>query len=377
MISQLLNFSTILIIFIGITASIILWWRSRKCDDKLIRGYCYAAIAMYLVIATMVELGYYVIRYDRVEVLHMGYFIGCYIGLQIFYLSLDSTFEQSWTKNPSVWVTCNTFPAIYILLNIFNVYILDHKLPSFYSYSQAFGATGFDEFHLICRLLAMAFTTYYIALLSFFILDSYRKRRARAHKLEYDKHRLTWLERDAMIWIGLIIAAFVGVFLPSALYQLALRALIIWAVIDNALGNYKLITGYDAMHGDMSSKDPLQVISFRLYQWLEAEEFPLSHGVPTIETVAQQAGITEESFTKYLYEYKSMTFTEWVSEQKMVYCKRLLMNSDLNVSEVAYKAGYSNVAAMNRAFSRRYGMSPTEMRNKGKVDDMIHYPKWW
>lgn len=45
--------------------------------------------------------------------------------------------------------------------------------------------------------------------------------------------------------------------------------------------------------------------------------------------------------------------------------KYLLQNfPDLNIAEVAYKCGYSQVPNFSRAFTNYYGTTPTEVKNE-------------
>jgi AraC-like DNA-binding protein len=54
---------------------------------------------------------------------------------------------------------------------------------------------------------------------------------------------------------------------------------------------------------------------------------------------------------------------EYVTEQAEI----LLMQTDMNVSDVAYQLGFDNVPYFSRLFKKAKGFSPGEIRNQGKV----------
>ena len=70
----------------------------------------------------------------------------------------------------------------------------------------------------------------------------------------------------------------------------------------------------------------------------------------------------------------------------MIHCRELLKDDDKNISEIAYECGYSDLAAMSKAFKKRFGVAPTIYRktlsdNKrakttGLAKDEVQSMKW-
>ena len=56
------------------------------------------------------------------------------------------------------------------------------------------------------------------------------------------------------------------------------------------------------------------------------------------------------------------SYTELVQEKRLSQAAWLLRNTDENVSDVAYLAGYENMSYFHRIFHARFGMSPKEYR---------------
>lgn len=83
-----------------------------------------------------------------------------------------------------------------------------------------------------------------------------------------------------------------------------------------------------------------------------------------MEKTAESIGISTSSLSYYIYEFASKTFLSWQSECRMKYCKELLEDERKNISEIAYECGYSDLAAMSKAFKKRFGVAPTIYRRK-------------
>lgn len=56
-------------------------------------------------------------------------------------------------------------------------------------------------------------------------------------------------------------------------------------------------------------------------------------------------------------------FTPYVNEVRIARAGRLLLESQLGISEIAYACGYGNLSNFNRCFRLNVGRSPREYRN--------------
>jgi AraC-like DNA-binding protein len=84
----------------------------------------------------------------------------------------------------------------------------------------------------------------------------------------------------------------------------------------------------------------------------------------SIETVAQRQGITPR-YVSMLFESDATTFSEFVLIQRLNRAHRMLIDarfSDRTVSSVAFEAGFGDLSYFNRAFRRRYGATPSDVR---------------
>ncbi len=70
-----------------------------------------------------------------------------------------------------------------------------------------------------------------------------------------------------------------------------------------------------------------------------------------------------------LFESEGTTFTEYVLGQRLTRARRLLtdpLHANQKVSAIALDIGFGDLSYFNRAFRRRYGMTPSELRAAAK-----------
>lgn len=88
-------------------------------------------------------------------------------------------------------------------------------------------------------------------------------------------------------------------------------------------------------------------------------------GKSDINTIAQQMGMNVSTLRQRLTSTLSVTPKNYVLRMRLQKAKYLLQNfPDLNIAEVAYKCGYSQVPNFSRAFTNYYGTTPTEVKNE-------------
>jgi AraC-like DNA-binding protein len=86
----------------------------------------------------------------------------------------------------------------------------------------------------------------------------------------------------------------------------------------------------------------------------------------SIDAVALRNGITPR-YVSMLLENDATTFSESVLAQRLHRAHQMLTDqrwSDRTVSSVAFDAGFGDLSYFNRAFRRRYGATPSDIRRK-------------
>jgi AraC-like DNA-binding protein len=90
----------------------------------------------------------------------------------------------------------------------------------------------------------------------------------------------------------------------------------------------------------------------------------------SIDTLALRHGITPR-YVSMLFEGDATTFSEFVLALRLQRAHRMLTDprySDRTVSSVAFDAGFGDLSYFNRAFRRRYGATPSDIRRKARSE---------
>jgi AraC-like DNA-binding protein len=82
------------------------------------------------------------------------------------------------------------------------------------------------------------------------------------------------------------------------------------------------------------------------------------------DAVAAVAHLSPSAFSRFFKSGTGMTFQEFVAEVRIGHACRHLIESELNVTEIALSCGFADVSAFDRSFHRVKRMSPTEYRHR-------------
>lgn len=83
---------------------------------------------------------------------------------------------------------------------------------------------------------------------------------------------------------------------------------------------------------------------------------------------ARRAGLTPAAFSRYFRRKMGHTFEAFVNEVRVGrICRGLLDEPGRSVAEIAFAAGYNNLANFNRQFRRRTGLTPGAFRRSHGV----------
>jgi len=82
-----------------------------------------------------------------------------------------------------------------------------------------------------------------------------------------------------------------------------------------------------------------------------------------IDVIARRQGVTAR-YVQQLFEREGTTFTEFVRQSRLALAFRHLQDSsiDTTIASIAFDSGFADLSNFNRAFRRRYGATPSEVR---------------
>jgi len=84
----------------------------------------------------------------------------------------------------------------------------------------------------------------------------------------------------------------------------------------------------------------------------------------SIKEIADKLNISESGFYKFIKQHTQKTYTSLVNEFRINHASRLLMSSDLSITEVGFDSGFNNISYFNRKFKSTHGCTPVEFRKR-------------
>ena len=66
---------------------------------------------------------------------------------------------------------------------------------------------------------------------------------------------------------------------------------------------------------------------------------------------------------RYFKENMGTSFVDYLRDYRLTMAARLLLVSDDTVLSIAEEVGFDNLSYFNRAFKKKYGVTPREYRN--------------
>ncbi len=89
------------------------------------------------------------------------------------------------------------------------------------------------------------------------------------------------------------------------------------------------------------------------------------------KTLAENVFLSPDYLSRIFRQETGVSLSEYIIRCRMREAKRLLIETDKPVGDIAYQTGYANVAYFTKVFRERYGMSPGKFRReKGIVQSV-------
>jgi transcriptional regulator GlxA family with amidase domain len=89
----------------------------------------------------------------------------------------------------------------------------------------------------------------------------------------------------------------------------------------------------------------------------------------TVATLAKLANMSARTFARRFVEETGRTPMQWVTDQRVLYARRLLEETDLDIDRVADKAGFGTATLLRHHFRRVVGVTPSDYRRRFSGDE--------
>jgi AraC-like DNA-binding protein len=81
-----------------------------------------------------------------------------------------------------------------------------------------------------------------------------------------------------------------------------------------------------------------------------------------LSDAADLIGMSESAFSKYFKRVSGQTFSDTVRKLRLAHAGKLLKETNLPVSAIYQRVGYTNLSNFNRQFRAHYGLTPRDFR---------------
>jgi len=82
----------------------------------------------------------------------------------------------------------------------------------------------------------------------------------------------------------------------------------------------------------------------------------------SLEEVAEQAFMSKEAFCRFFKLRTRRTFTQYVQQLRITEAKKLLLETDLSISQVSFQVGFQTLSHFNKTFKGLTEMTPKDWR---------------
>ena len=98
---------------------------------------------------------------------------------------------------------------------------------------------------------------------------------------------------------------------------------------------------------------------------------PDLHGYLTddisLEEIAKVANLSPTAFCRLFKQRTNRHFVEYLNEVRISNACKFLLETSLNVSEIAFQCGYKTLSNFNKIFKKTTGLAPKEYRQKTEM----------
>ena len=83
----------------------------------------------------------------------------------------------------------------------------------------------------------------------------------------------------------------------------------------------------------------------------------------TLEDAADLAGFSKYHFSRLFKQYTDTSFYKYLNQKRISHAKKLLLDPQISVTDVALQSGFTSLSAFLRMFKQMNQCTPTEFRS--------------
>ena len=82
-----------------------------------------------------------------------------------------------------------------------------------------------------------------------------------------------------------------------------------------------------------------------------------------VEMLCRELAVSERQLQRKLKEISQISPGQLISSMRLNLAKELILNREGTISEIAFKAGFSNPSYFSKCFKKKFDMSPSDLRS--------------
>ena len=80
----------------------------------------------------------------------------------------------------------------------------------------------------------------------------------------------------------------------------------------------------------------------------------------SVEQIAEEVNMTATSFCRFFKKRTNKSFIHYMNEIRIGYACKLLLEENLNISQIAYESGFGNLSNFNKQFKKMKKITPSQ-----------------